>query len=191
MMEQVPGQVAVVGGERGRRGGRHRTRSAGSHASGRGDGATTGGCVRADVLQQFVGRAEALATQRRAGGHFGTSGGGRRRLHVAARNYPAAGVRAGHGSVECGHGSGGHKRRQVSLVVALYATGWTSTGRSHHRMVLCGKRQRGRGCRVLLLLAAPGSRAAAHRVFAVGRRRRFARSGRGQRHGGRHPRGAG
>lgn len=196
VVEQVPRQVAVVRRERGRRGGRHRSRGAGGHASGRGrDGASgaAAGSVGADVLQEFVGRAEALAAQRRHGGRFGGGGRGwRRRLHVSAAGYhPAARVGAGDGGVERGHGSGGHQRGQVPLVVALHATGRTGAGRGHHRVILGGERQRGRGRGVvLLLLAATGSRAAAHRVFAVGRRR-FSGRGGGQRHGGRHPRGAG
>jgi len=190
MVEQVPRQVAVVRRERGRRGGRHRARGTGGHASGRGDGAAAGR-VGADVLQEFVGRAEALAAQRRHGGRFGGGRGRRRRLHVAGAGYhPAASVRAGDGGVKRRHGRGGHQRGQVPLVVALHATGRTGAGRGHHRMVLGGERQRGRGRGVLLLLAATGSRAAAHRVFAVGRRR-FSGRGGGQRHGGRHPRGAG
>jgi len=191
VVEQVSRQVAVVRRERGRRGGRHRTRRSGGHASGRGDGRAAGatGRVGADVLQEFVGRAEALAAQRRRGGRFG--GGRRRRLHVAAAGYhPAASVRAGDGGVKRRHGRGGHQRGQVPLVVALHATGRTGAGRGHHRMVLGGESQRGRGRGVLLLLAATGSRAAAHRIFAVGRRR-FSGRGGGQRHGGRHPRGAG
>jgi len=186
--------VAVVRRERGRRGGRHRTRGTGGHASGRGDGTAAAGAARrvgADVLQEFVGRAEALAAQRRHGGRFGGRRGRRRRLHVAAGGYhPAARVRAGHGRVKRRHGRCGHQRGQVPLVVALHATGRTGAGRGHHRMVLGGESQGGRGGGVLLLLAATGSRAAAHRIFAVGRRR-FSGRGGGQRHGGRHPRGAG
>lgn len=67
MVEQVPGQLAVVRGERGGRGRRHR-----SGAGGRGRDARTAAAaarrVRSDVLQQFVGSAEALAAQRRHGG---------------------------------------------------------------------------------------------------------------------------
>jgi len=109
--------------------------------------------MRADVLQPFVGRAEALAAQRCRVGRFGGGGGGRRRLHLAVGNHPAASVRAGHGRVERGHGRGGHQRRQVPLVVALYATGGTRAGHGHHRMTSGGERQRGRGHHMLLLFA--------------------------------------
>lgn len=210
MVEQVPGQVAVVGGERGSRGRRHRS-DAGGHG---GDRVTAAGRVGPDVLQQFLGSAETLAAQRRHGGRFG--GGWRRGRRsgpvmvtaCTAWYDPTARVRPRDGRVERRrHGRGGHQRRQVPpLMVALRATGRTTTGcggGSHHRMVLGGERQCG-GCGgmlLLLLLSATGGRATAHRILAVagrhgygrGRRMRwwFGGGGRGERHGGWHPRGTG